>query len=165
MPKTNLVKNIELPVTISDELREIQSLHGGSLRPRHVVEYARNPETLLHSKFEWDDSIAGQQYRLWQARQVIRLELIVVDREQGKIRDLSFNITNNQKEKTTRAFISLTTDRKGDGSGYRNIEDILTDEGLRQQLLNDAKNDMNLFRRKYSILKELAIVFEAMDKV
>ena len=167
MPKSNLATKIELPTTVTDELRFIQSNHNGTLQPHHVVEYAKDPETLLHSKFEWEDSVAGHQYRLWQARKVISLELVVVDRKSGRIHDVVFDMDDEKAtDKPTRAFISLRVDRRGnDAVGYRSIEDVMSDEDLRRQLLNDAKNDMNLFRRKYHMLKELSDVFDAMNKV
>lgn len=168
MRKSNLAEKIELPMTITEELRFIQNNNSGTLLPSHVVEYAKDPETLLHKKFEWEDSVAGHQYRLWQARQVIRLELIIVDSKSvtpGKI-FINMEGIDPEQGKSTRAFISLTIDRKGEiKNGYRSIEDIISDEYLRDQMLEDARRDMNLFRRKYNMLKELSDVFDAMDKV
>ena len=168
MPKSNLAVKIELPTTVTDELRFIQSNNNGTLQPHHVVEYAKDPETLLHSKFEWDDSDAAHQYRLWQARKVISLELVVVDNaaeSPGKV-ILDRNDMDISPGKSTRAFISLSIDRTGETkNGYRSIEDVVTDDELRQEMLKDARKDMNLFRRKYNMLKELSDVFDAMDKV
>ena len=54
---------------IMDELELIQAMDpAGLLDPRRVVDYARDPDTALHSKFEWDDSLAAEQRRLRQAR-------------------------------------------------------------------------------------------------
>ena len=170
MRESNLAEKgeIEIPGTIRDELRFIQANHNGTLQPQHVVEYAKDPNTLLHNKFEWEDTKAAQQYRLWQARQVIRLELVVIDRESGKPRDVTIGVDDSKVEnvKLTRAFISLRIDRRGENaSGYRSIEDVVSDDKLREQMLDDARKDMNLFRRKYNMLKELSAVFEAMDNV
>lgn len=169
MRKNNLAEQIEikLPESISEELRFIQTNNNGTLQPHHVVEYAKDPNTLLHNKFEWQDSKAAHQYRLWQARKVISLELIVVDRKSEKPCNVFVSMDNDNVEpgKQTRAFISLSIDRKGDKVGYRSIEDVISDEEMRQQMLEDARKDMNLFRRKYHMLKELSDVFSAMDKV
>ena len=168
MGKNNLAKKIELPMTITDELRFIQTNNNGTLQPHHVVEYAKNPETLLHDKSEWGDSKAAHQYRLWQARKVISLELVIVDSNPGASGSvfLDVNTIDIEPGKSTRAFISLSIDRKGETkNGYRSIEDVVSDDELRQEMLNDARRDMNLFRRKYNMLKELSDVFDAMDKV
>ena len=168
MPKSNLAVKIELPTTITGELRFIQSNNNGTLQPADVVEYAKDPETLLHNKFEWDDSDAAHQYRLWQARRVIRLELVIVGNAAGTPGKviLDRNDINISPGKSTRAYISLSIDRTGEvKNGYRSIEDVVSDDELRQEMLKDARKDMNLFRRKYDMLKELSAVFDAMDKV
>lgn len=64
------------------ELREIleaiESLD--TLDPEMVVTAARSKNHPLHPRFEWDDKVAGQQYRIQQARQLIgsvRVEVTV----------------------------------------------------------------------------------------
>lgn len=44
----------------------------GSYHPQDLVEYAaENTDSELYKSFLWDDEQAGQQYRLWQAREII----------------------------------------------------------------------------------------------
>ena len=150
--KSNTAKKIE-PLTVIEELNLIASMNDGLLDPFRIVDYARDPDTALHSKFTWDDGEAAHQYRLWQARQVIRLELTIAPRSE-------------ETPKEIRAFVSLRTDRKHDGTGgYRPILSVLSDDGLREQMLLDAKSEMRVFRKKYDTLRELAGVFTAMDAV
>jgi len=52
-------------------LKDIYTKHG-ILRPADVVEAALNPKSPLHGCFEWDDDKAAKQYRLEQARKLIR---------------------------------------------------------------------------------------------
>lgn len=164
--RSSALKKQELPATITEELQIIQSMNGGLLEPVHVVEYAKNPDTLLHGKFEWIDSKAAHSYRIWQARQLISLELLVIDKKGETPSDLFLTVGSEKDlKRKVRAFVSLTNDRYGDNKGYRNIYDVVVDDDLRAQLLEDARQDMLIFRRKYQLLKELAGVFEAMDKV
>lgn len=138
--------------TISDELESIRRSNNGLLDPVLVVDYARDENTLLHNKFEWDDTVAGDQYRIWQARRIIRLELTVIGNTKG----------NGQM----RTYVSLIADRRSENErGYRSLIEVLSDEELKLQLLEEAKADMLLFKRKYRMLVELAEVFEAMDRV
>lgn len=147
-----MVTNI-MQGSIREELDEIMKVNGGFLDPAKVVKYAEDPNTALHTRFTWDDTAAAQQYRLWQARQVIRLEFQVVAGSNGAQREV-------------RAFVSLVDGRRGDEDrGYRGIIEVLSDEDLRVKLLNEAKAEMNTFRRKYGLLSELAKVFAAMDEV
>lgn len=136
---------------ILDELIYIQNKNNGLLDPAAVVEFARDKNTLLHSKFEWDDKKAGHEYRLWQARKIIQLELYVYKE----------NVDSNGIP--VRMFFSFTDERRN--GGYRKITAILSDVELREKMLQQAKEEMVVFRKKYSALKELAGVFEAMDRL
>jgi len=150
-------------LTVSEELEQIAIQNGGLVSPANVVEFARDEKTALHSRFEWSDTEAAQQYRLWQARHVISLELKVIDRPGPENPIVSTKIEIETPEKT-RVYISLGSDRGADG-GYRRILDVLTSEELRAQMLVEAKRDMRLFRQKYSELKELADIFSEMGKL
>lgn len=56
---------------VAERLTQLEQ-ENGNLREEDVVEDARDPASPLHDFFEWDDSVAAQQYRLSQARLVIR---------------------------------------------------------------------------------------------
>lgn len=57
---------------IQDRLAKIQAQNNGRLTPDAVVDDARDPRSPLHDQFEWDDAKAAHQYRLEQARELIR---------------------------------------------------------------------------------------------
>lgn len=135
--------------SISAELKRIAKQHGGLLRPADVVEAAKSKTSPLHGKFEWNDGEAAQRYRLWQARELIRVTVEYLGPA--------------DEQMLTRVFVSLTPDRK-DG-GYREISAVMSDSQQRRQLLSDAMDEMERFREKYAGLKELAEVFAAMRKV
>lgn len=137
------------PVVVS-ELKRIADENEGVLSPENVVEAARPLDSPLHSKFEWDNSKAAENYRLWQARQLIRITVEYIGAEESNV--------------PAHVFVSLTTDRKEDG-GYRLVRAVLDDPDQRQQLMSDALADMQRFQQKYSQLKELAQVFDAMRRV
>ena len=130
------------------ELETIRRKHKGVLNPRDVVEFARNSDTALHQEFEWNDKIAGDAYRILQAREVIRTRVTVLTPD----------------TKPVRAYVSLPNDRKPNG-GYRRINDVLEKPAWREQLLKNAMADMRAFQTKYAVLKELASVFSAMQEV
>jgi len=56
---------------IDARMQSLYDLHG-TLRPRDVIEDARPEDSPMHSYFEWDDGIAGNKYRIQQARELIR---------------------------------------------------------------------------------------------
>ncbi len=53
------------------ELQRIY-LSSGELRPRQVVDESREEAAPLHPVFEWDDRTAAEEYRTYQARDLIR---------------------------------------------------------------------------------------------
>lgn len=133
---------------IRRELEEVRRNAGGLLRPADVVAYASDPARALHSRFTWDDSKAAHEYRLWQAREVIRVCVAVVHDDHPPVR----------------AYVSLQDDRQEPGGGYRTLHSVLRNATLRESLLEEAKADMERFETKYSLLSELADVFTAMRK-
>jgi hypothetical protein len=40
--------------------------------PKEILEKAKDPKSPLHKYFEWDNSKAGEQYRIYQARHLAR---------------------------------------------------------------------------------------------
>lgn len=132
------------------ELKQISAENNGVLSPDKVVAFARNPDSALHNKFEWDNSVAAQKWRLHQARNLIEITVVLIGVEKRPIR----------------IFASLTTDRKkGDDGGYRAVVDILSNKRLYQQLLMDAKAEMDRFCLKYAEIKELKSVIKQMKAV
>jgi hypothetical protein len=138
--------------TVKEELIHIAEMHGGLCSPNAVVAYAEDPHTLLHTHFTWDNDEAAVRYRLWQARQIISLELTVIEHDSLK------------KPVSLRMFHSLPEDRQS-RVGYRLITDIMNDPIQRQQLLESAFNELTHFRLKYKGLAELHKVFSAIDEI
>lgn len=120
----------------------------GVIRPADVVERARDPESAMHGWFEWDESAAAQEFRLYQARKLLRVHVTVEQRE----------------DSPTRAFVSLSSDRKVEGGGYRALDDVMSDEALRAQLLRDALAELRCAQQKYRHLKQLSGVWKAVEE-
>lgn len=122
---------------------------GGVIRPVDVVEAARDESSPLHPCFQWDDGEAAHQYRLLQARNLLRVYV---------------NVEPAANVEPVRAYVSLTSDRVKDGGGYRAMAEVLSDSDLRQQLLNDAFVQFRNMRKKYEHLKQLSKVWAAIDE-
>lgn len=134
--------------SIKNELEQIRLANGGLIRPADVVDYARtHKKSALHSEFDWNNKSAAEKYRIVQARRMIQVHITVEPRTQQKVR----------------AFVSLPQDRATSGGGYRDVDDVLSDEEMRQQLLSDALASLAAYRRKYAILEELHRVFSEID--
>ena len=104
----------------------------GLLRPADVVEAARDPESPLHSHFEWDDTEAAEKWREEQARQLIRNVRIEVGTSSPVL---------------VRAFVSLPVDRQN-GAGYRRFEDVIDNDFLCRQLAADIQATADRWERR-----------------
>lgn len=62
----------KLKAEVSAELTRL-SLENDGLRPSDVVAAAMDKSSPLHDQFEWDNKKAGHEYRLIQARKLIRV--------------------------------------------------------------------------------------------
>jgi len=136
---------------LTAELEQIAADHGGIAKPPHVVAFAaENPDSELHKRFEWDDSKAGYQYRLWQAREIISVCVTILPHPDAG------------EEITTRVFVSLGRDRITEGGGYRHLSSVLSDKDMRAELLAEAAREAAHFVEKFETLQELASVHRAI---
>jgi len=137
--------------TVIRELTQIANKdREGILRPERVVAAAQPKESILHKYFEWDDTEAAVEYRLHQARTLIRCTVRYV-----KL---------NGDRRPVRVFTSLREDRF-DSGGYRLMVNVLSSKTLRRQMLEDALAELQQFERKYNDLRELSEVFAASKKI
>jgi hypothetical protein len=131
---------------IADELLALKS-ETGVINPAGAVAWAReNKKSTLHANLEWDDSIAGERWRVSQVRQLIALH--ITDAEGG------------------RRFVSLSIDRRHDGSnGYRELGDVVAQPNLREIMLKDALADLERMQERYKKLSELEPVWQQAEAV
>lgn len=113
--------------------------------PQNVVDLARNEKSAIHNDFEWNDTVAGEKYRLIQAAEMIRNFVIVrEDKEAEPVRALQISTTVNE---------------------YKPVEIILRNEDEYQALLKRALAELEAFKRRYQTLTELEPIFEAMKQI
>jgi hypothetical protein len=145
-------------VSTKDEVQEfllgLARKHGEEdvsfLNPHDVVDAARPAESVIHDRFTWDDGLAADHYRLWEARQLIRVHVKIESAPGGK-------------DYETRVFVSLSSDRKN-GGGYRIQAEVLSDAERRKELLADALRELRTFEAKYASLRELSKVISPIRK-
>ena len=66
-------ENFNFPVkasVVGDKCEEIER-RDGAISSSSLVEAARDESSEIHALFEWDDKIAGEQWRLQQAKIVL----------------------------------------------------------------------------------------------
>lgn len=128
---------------MSEALRvQLQQVYdaNGELTPALVVDTARDPEHPLHSRFEWDDAAAGEEWRRKQAQQLIR-SVRVVYREADE--------TNEAR--SVRAFHAV---RRTDGHVYEPLEKVQQDPLTRQMVLEDMAREWRALYRRFKHMQE-----------
>jgi len=120
------------------------------LTPENLVEASRPEDAPLHNEFEWDDAVAAEEFRRTQARLMICNLSIVID---------------EQKSEPVRAFFSLQGGFHKNSGTYESTITIMGDDERRKKLLDNAKKELESFKKKYEMLTELSAVFTAIDVV
>lgn len=127
-------------MTLRDIFQGIYDEHG-RLTAQLVVDEASDPESLLHSHFEWDDEVAAEQHRLAQARKLIR-----------KVR-ITFQPHAEANFSTIRAWRSVAT---SEGRTYRPAEEVAEDSFLLKLHLQDMEREWRSLKEKYERFAEFA---------
>ena len=118
----------------------------GHLTPEAVVEKARNPNTALHGMFTWDDGEAAEQYRLLQARGLIRRVVVHVTQPA-------------QKEMVTvRAFVNV---ERG-STEYVPIRVVQSDEAATAAVIHHLLADLRSVQQR---LTRYADYLDASDEL
>lgn len=117
-------------------LERLAQQNDGLLMVDDVLEEARDPQSILHKHFQWDDTKAAEAYRKQQARQLIQKVTVTIE----KAPDVHI-----------RAFVSLSTDQYEKG-GYRMTANVLSDDNLKAQLLHDMQIALVKWKKQINLL-------------
>lgn len=127
---------------VLDELSEL----GDEYSLSDVVEKAKDENSEMHSIFEWDDSVAGEEYRKIQAGKMVR-NLVIVRNDETE-------------EKTNVRYIVSTGKRDGT---YTYTRLIVRNQDAYEELLKRALAELRAFKEKYSTLSELEEILALID--
>lgn len=143
-----------IPAEIAGEhLEKIRAKNGGYLRPINVLSDARSEKSPLHNVFEWDDSAAGEKYRLQQASEILRsIEKIEVRVINGKDRDFR-----------ERAYLSVPVENADSKRVYMEAIEVMQSPRRREDFLREALNLAEQWRRNYERYVEFAKICEAIE--
>ena len=138
-------------------LKEIEALnkrHGGYAPDGSLVEHARNPKSVLHNEFEWDDEVASNKFRLITEKNIKRSLVVVTEK-----------LNDGQAEPTEiRLFQRAKVECNGKPQRiWLNTFDMMKDPHGRQQLVDNAKKELEAFTNKYKALSELSDVLEPIN--
>lgn len=127
---------------VLDELSEL----GDEYSLSDVVKKAKDENSEMHSIFEWDDSIAGEEYRKIQAGKMVR-NLVIV--------------RNDETEEKTNVRYFVSTGKRD--STYTPTRLVIRNQDAYEQLLERAYAELRAFKEKYSTLSELEEILALID--
>lgn len=127
---------------VLDELSEL----GNEYSLSDVVKKAKDENSEMHSIFEWDDSIAGEEYRKIQAGKMVR-NLVIV--------------RNDETEEKTNVRYFVSTGKRD--STYTPTRLIIRNQDAYEKLLERAYAELRAFKEKYSTLSEFDEILALID--
>lgn len=132
-------------------IRKLQASFGrDSISARELLDASRDENAPLHSCFEWDDSVAAEKYRLWQARHIINsIEVTIV--------------ADTDKAVTTRLFLNVKQVAPKVQGEFVGVDVVLGNKDYRARVLQNALAELQAFKRKYAAYEELMGVCKAID--
>lgn len=122
----------------------------GILRPLDVVDEARAESSPLHGYFQWDDTIAAEEFRKNQAMHLI---VSVRIEDEGKKRQLFWNARIKQDDEMAQ--------------GYHDLQRVKTDQQIYEEVLKEVVKDLRYMLQKYDTIKELGALInkEAVRRI
>lgn len=129
-----------------EELERIRVFNNGRLDSKAVVDASRPKTAPLHPVFEWNDKKAAEKWRMDQASHMIRHIDVVVGEADEK--------------PPIRAFVSVVRD---EDRSYTSVQHALSDAELRQQVVMQAWQELEAWRKRYAELVEFAKVFAVIE--
>lgn len=118
-----------------------------NLNAQALVDVSKPTDAPTHSLFEWDNDVAADEYRKHQARMVIN-HLVIAPKVE-------------QRSEPVRAFFTV----QSLAGNYANVGAIIKVQSTRDELLAQAKRELNAFANKYSQLTELSKVVNAIKEL
>lgn len=133
---------------VGEHLELLRKQCKGELTPEDVLADAKHDNSPLHSFFEWTDSEAAHQFRLQQARGLVRSIVAVYIRDDAP--------AVRQK-----AYVHVP---EPSAPHYREATHAMSQTKTRQLVLQRAWNELQSWRRRYADLQEFASLVEKIDE-
>jgi hypothetical protein len=145
-------KNTEKFTTeVIDEVEEVQKNYG--LTANNLLKKASKKSSSLYGFFDWDNSSAGDKWRLNQARQLINeIKVIVKDKEIYAFENVNVTVEDKKDKKIK---LSLRE--------YKPIIEVMNNDYYRKQIIQRALSEAKYWKERHSELVELKSIFLPID--
>jgi len=142
------------PNIAGQEIKRITTKSGGKVKPETVIMESKKKSAPLHPMFDWNETEAAHNWRKAQARGILG-NLVQVE------------IINNEPEKV-RSMVCVAVRDENDesqGKAYMPIQDAMNDPEYRQQVINEARSELEGWQRRFKAYGFLADSVRAVKKI
>lgn len=134
-----------------EELQKIAEI--GQLTPESIVNTARDISNPLHECFEWEDSLAAENWRKQQARILINVI---------KVKVKGISVSAFESVNVMRINVEGTEEHHKE---YVDVHTVMSNQGYSEQLIMHALKEIGYWREKHKNLSQLLPIFESIEKV
>lgn len=134
---------------VGEHLELLRQQFKGELTPEDVLADAKHDNSPLHSFFEWSDTEAAHQFRLQQARGLIRSVVAVY-------------VSEDKPAVRHKAYVHIA---EPGANHYRESGHAMSLEKTRKMVLQRAWRELQSWRQRYKDLKEFSELFDVVDEV
>ena len=148
-------KNTEkfTPEVISEVL-EVKETYG--LTAENLLRKASKKSSSLYEFFDWDNSSAGEKWRLGQARNLINeIKIVVEDKELYAFESINIVIKDTE--------VPNNKPSKFGTREYKTIIEIMDNEDYRNQLIHRALAEATYWKDRHKELVELSPIFISIE--
>lgn len=137
-----------------NEILRIEKEKG--LTAESLVEMAKDEDNPLHNFFEWEDSLAGEKWRLQQARVLINeVKVIIEEKEYYAFENVQIAVLEGGEQQ-----VSKNKERV-----YKPVIEIISNQELRRQIVDSALNKLSYWEEQNSKYEELHPIIKSAQKV
>jgi len=138
------------------EILEVEKENG--LTAENLLEKAKIKDSPLHDLFDWNNTEAGEKWRLHQARVLINeVKIIVGNREMYAFENIKISVSNREE--------NSKEDKEEYSRCYKPIVEILSNEDYRRQVIESALENITYWKEKHSDFAELKPIFVSIERV
>lgn len=125
---------------VASELAQLAHQHGETISATTVVSAASDPQSAMHRYFEWDDTAAAHEYRLSQARQLIRSIQVNVITKPGP----------NPERAWTRQYhnVRVSEPEAATLRAYVPLQIVIKDEDKLREVIENAQRELFGWRER-----------------
>ena len=143
----------------------------GQVTSKSFLDASRNEDSPTHSLFLWNDAEAAEKYRLSQSHRIIsQLQVeIVVEEVPAEESEVQIEVEEANTYKAP-AYLNVNPVgrfgvSKNTAGSYVNLNTAMSNEDMRQIVIENVLAELSVYQRKYFMYQELEEIFEAISSV